>query len=230
MPVDLLTMVGRILLAAALGFVIGLERERHGRAAGLRTCMLVATAGALLMGLSLHMAEIFAAAGVDSAFRLDPGRLPSYAIAGMGFLGAGAIIQGRSTAVGVTTAAALWTCTGLGLAVGAGYYWPALTVAAVALFILTVLRRAAAYISHEQYVTLEVECHGGHSWEKVHALLDEYRATVRFAGREHCLGQDKINASFDLTIRSGKRWAQLLEKLEETPGVGCYSWQESKVP
>ena len=57
--VDETTMILRMLLASALGLLVGFERERHGRAAGLRTCMLVAMAGALLMSLSLHLAHLF---------------------------------------------------------------------------------------------------------------------------------------------------------------------------
>ena len=150
MDADQLIMIGRIVLAALLGLFIGLERERHGRAAGLRTCMLVAMAGALIMSLSLHLSQLFAPAGVNSMVRMDPGRLASYAIAGMGFLGAGAIIQGRSSARGVTTGAAMWTCTVLGLAVGAGLYLPAIVTVVLVLFALIFLRCQSLF---EQFTT-----------------------------------------------------------------------------
>jgi putative Mg2+ transporter-C (MgtC) family protein len=133
-------MILRILLAGILGLLVGLERERHGRPAGLRTCIMVSMAGALLMGLSLYLSFIFEGKGGDSPYRLDAGRLPSYAVAGMGFLGAGAIIQGKSSARGVTTAAALWTCTGVGLTVGAGLYLSALATVAIVLAVLNLMR------------------------------------------------------------------------------------------
>ena len=161
----------RILAASVLGFAIGLERERHSRAAGLRTCILVSMASALLMSLAVHMSQIFAHYGMNSIIRLDPGRLPSYAVAGMGFLGAGAIIQGRGTAQGATTAASLWTCTGLGLAVGAGLYLPAAFTTVLALATLTLLRRMESRIPKSQHVNLVVEVSGKEAESGVRELL-----------------------------------------------------------
>lgn len=228
--VDQWIVLGRILLAALLGFLIGMERERHGRAAGLRTCILVATAGALLMTLSLHLAQLFAPAGEASAFRLDPGRLPSYAIAGMGFLGAGAIIQGRSTAVGITTAAALWTSTGAGLAVGAGLYLPAFVTVAVALVALVLLPKVSHRLHQEQYVTLKVDCHDPAAQNGIRSLLNEYGVLVRFVGRERCLDSGNVTYNYDLTIHAGNQWSNMLDRLEGVPGVSCYTWSEYRVP
>ena len=231
MLVDEPTMILRILLAAGLGLLVGLERERHARAAGLRTCMLVTMAGALLMSLSLHLAHMFQPLGGESAFRLDPGRLPSYAIAGMGFLGAGAIIQGHLSARGVTTAAAMWTCTGVGLAVGAGLYLPALVAVALVLAALNLLRPLSHLIAHEQYVVLAVDGEHKEVNDEVRDLLARYKVVVLFAGRERCMlegGGVKFN--YSLIIPSGMRWNEMLERLEEIPGITCYSWTESKVP
>ncbi len=225
-----LVMVGRIFLAAGLGLLIGLERERHGRAAGLRTCMLVAAAGALLMSLSLHLSQIFAEFAIAGGIRLDPGRLPSYAVAGMGFLGAGAIIQGRSTAVGITTAAALWTCTGVGLAVGVGLYLPALATVGLALFALTVLRSLAGHIGHEQYVTLTVEMVRPGAEAELRALLGEFGVRINFAGRDRCLKDDTTQFRFSLAVRAGTQWGELLARLEALPGLTCYGWHQSEVP
>jgi len=228
--VDIITMCGRIVLAAALGLVVGWERERRGRAAGLRTCMLVALAGALIMSLSLHLSQLFAPAGVESMIRLDPSRLASYAIAGMGFLGAGAIIQGRRSARGVTTAAAMWSCTVVGLAVGAGLYAPALLTVALVLGVLIFLRRPAHNMRRDQYVTLEVEAATLAVREEVTRLCREHGAQVEFAGRERCLTADTVKLTYSLSIKAGAGWADFLAELEKVPGVTCYSWQESRVP
>lgn len=230
MDVDITTMTLRILLAAGLGLVVGLERERHGRAAGLRTCMLVAMAGALLMSLSLHLAQLFAAQAADSVVRLDPGRLPSYAIAGMGFLGAGAIIQGRRSARGVTTGAAMWLCTGIGLSVGAGLYLPALVTVALAIIALWCLRIPAQALRSYQFVRLEVEAHSPSVYNEVRDLLDSYRATTNFVGRQRCLETDEVTFSFSLVVRGGKKWKQFLADLDQVDGVKCYTWQEGDVP
>jgi putative Mg2+ transporter-C (MgtC) family protein len=223
-------MILRMLLASGLGLLVGFERERHGRAAGLRTCMLVAMAGALLMSLSLHLAQMFEASGTASAFRLDPGRIPSYAIAGMGFLGAGAIIQGSLSARGVTTAAAMWSCTGVGLAVGAGLYWPSLAAVALVLVALNLLRPLARLIPHEQYVILSVEATSPDIRQLLRDLLHEYGIKILFAGRERCLKTGVLQHKYSLLVPSGQQWNDMLLKLEALPGVSCYSWLEDKVP
>jgi putative Mg2+ transporter-C (MgtC) family protein len=228
--VDEPTMILRMLLAAALGLLVGFERERHGRAAGLRTCMLVAMAGALLMSLSLHLAQMFEAAGTASAYRLDPGRIPSYAIAGMGFLGAGAIIQGHLSARGVTTAAAMWSCTGVGLAVGAGLYWPSVAAVALVLVALNLLRPLARLIPHEQYVILTVEATNSEVRQQLRNLLSEYSIKILFAGRERCLRTGVVTHKYSLLVPSGQQWNDMLILLEQVPGVSCYSWLEDKVP
>jgi len=230
MHIDETTMVLRILLAGSLGLLVGLERERHGRAAGLRTCILVSLAGALLMCLSLYLCQIFEVEGGNSPYRLDAGRLPSYAIAGMGFLGAGAIIQGKSSARGVTTAAALWTSTGVGLAVGAGLYWPSLATVAMVLVVLNLMRPLDSLIRHSQYVTLTVEASDPEVRPFIRDLLEEYKVGILFVGRERCSPGHSVTFTFSLAIHSGNQWNGMLQKLERLPGVSCYSWTESKVP
>src|SRR5512142_385078 len=137
----------KLILAACVGGAIGFERETHGQAAGLRTNILVCVGACLMMMLSLEMEHIHRHLSVSqSVVRLDPGRIASYAIASMGFLGAGAIIKGRGSVRGLTTAAGLWVVTGMGLAVGAGYILQTLFATAlilVALYWLHPIREVA---------------------------------------------------------------------------------------
>jgi len=230
MMVDEWTMVWRILSAAGLGLIIGLDREIHGRAAGLRTCLLVAMSGALLMSLSLHLAQIFAAGADSSVVRLDPGRLPSYAIAGMGFLGAGAIIQGRLRSRGVTTGAAMWACTGIGLAVGAGLYIPAVATTVVTLVALKFLRDITRYMPREQNVMLRLELSDQGAEDQIRALLKEHKAHILFVGRERCLTDNSEEVEMSLSIRSGSGWRKMLEQMDQVKGVSCYSWKQAEVP
>jgi putative Mg2+ transporter-C (MgtC) family protein len=131
-PSDL-EMLGKLALAAFLGGLIGLERELHTQPAGLRTHMVVSLGACLIMLVSIFMWE-----HIDRQ-RADPGRLAAQVVAGIGFLGAGAILRFGVSVRGLTTAACLWTSAGIGLAVGAGY-WKAgvatalLTLVAVFLF------------------------------------------------------------------------------------------------
>ncbi len=222
-------MVARIALAGGLGFAVGLEREHHGRAAGLRTCVLVAMSGALLMILSLHLAALFGPAGSQSIIRLDPGRLASYAIAGMGFLGAGAIIKGRTSARGITTAAAMWASTGVGLAVGSGLYVPALAMTAGLLLVLWGLRRMARLIPHRQKVALLVRAASPSDYPAVKRFIEHHRAKLEFVGRQTFPDSDNIEFTFSLEILSGDKWGQFLDELAQVPGVLSYRWTEGEV-
>jgi putative Mg2+ transporter-C (MgtC) family protein len=127
-----LDIIGRIALSGLLGGLVGLERELHAQPAGLRTHMVVSIGASLLMLLSLNMAQYPGA---------DPGRIASQVVAGMGFLGAGAIIRFGFSVKGLTTAACLWAVAGIGLACGAGYITGALTATGFILVVIFVLDR-----------------------------------------------------------------------------------------
>src|ERR1041384_8355987 len=127
------TVVLRLLVAAVLGCLVGLERERLDRAAGLRTHALVAVGSALCM--------LVAAFGFSEIMRmpqvgLDPSRVAAQVVSGIGFLGAGTIIMQREIVRGLTTAASVWTVAGIGLAVGGGLYVAAGTATLLTLLIL----------------------------------------------------------------------------------------------
>lgn len=119
-----LGLLARLLLAAVLGGAIGLERELSGKPAGLRTNLLICVGAALLTDLSLSVAEAAnvenAAAGVP--FRADPSRIAAQIVSGIGFLGAGTIMQARGSVTGLTTAATLWVVAAIGMAVGSRSY------------------------------------------------------------------------------------------------------------
>ena len=109
----------RLLLAGALGSVIGIEREYRSKEAGYRTHFLVALGSALIMIVSQFGFADFA--GLPG-YRLDPARVAAQVVSGIGFIGAGTIIFQRSVVRGLTTAAGIWTTCGIGLAVGVGLY------------------------------------------------------------------------------------------------------------
>jgi putative Mg2+ transporter-C (MgtC) family protein len=126
----------RLLVAALLGGVIGMERETRGRAAGLRTHLLVASGSASIMIVALHLA-----AG---------------AITGIGFLGAGVIVKTGGRVHGLTTAASVWVVSAMGLAVGAGWYTMAVGVTAVALGALWGLGKVERYVPTHRFHRLTV--------------------------------------------------------------------------
>ncbi len=135
-PDTWLEILARLGAAAVLGGVIGWDREIKGRAAGLRTHMLVALGAAAFIVTGLQIIEGMA---VQSQVQFDPMRVVQGIAGGIGFLGAGAIIQSGGKVKGLTTAAGMWTCAAMGLAAGAGLYQTAFIVTALCLVILTVL-------------------------------------------------------------------------------------------
>lgn len=126
MPIEL-EIVLRLLLAAALGAVIGYQRERAAKPAGLRTHVLICLGAALFAIASTH--------GFGPG--ASPARIAAGVVTGIGFLGAGAIIQSREgIVVGLTTAATIWAVAAIGLAAGAGLYIVSVVSTAIALIVL----------------------------------------------------------------------------------------------
>jgi len=120
----------RLLTAAGLSAVLGLEREYHQKAAGLRTNMMIGIGSALFMAISLGFAG-------------DPGgatdRIAAQIVTGIGFLGAGAILRSSHSVHGLTTAATIWVNAAIGMAAGSGAYGAAVATTAVAIAVLVVL-------------------------------------------------------------------------------------------
>jgi len=124
----------RLVIATLLGGIIGIERETHSkRTAGFRTHLLVCVGSTLIMLTSLYMFDLY---GKSAA--VDPARIAAGVITGIGFLGAGTIIRSNVSVIGLTTAASLWTVSGIGLAVGCGFY--------IAAYLTTVIVLAALYL------------------------------------------------------------------------------------
>lgn len=135
--VNLVGATFKLLLSLVLGSVIGMERRRKGQIAGMRTFALICMGATLAMLVSIYIPQEYM--GLKNG---DPGRIAAQVISGIGFLGAGAIIQMKGSVKGLTTAAGIWMTAAIGLAVGAGMYL--ISVIAV-LFILFILAFAERY-------------------------------------------------------------------------------------
>lgn len=118
--------------AVFMGGAIGLERQIAGKPAGLRTNILICLGSALLMDLSIRLM------GADGRVG-DPARLAAQVITGIGFLGAGTIMQSKGTISGLTSAATIWAVAAIGLTIGAGFYVEGLGAGAMVLMVLLVL-------------------------------------------------------------------------------------------
>jgi putative Mg2+ transporter-C (MgtC) family protein len=133
-------LLGRILIGTALGALIGMERDLHGRPAGLRTHSIVALASATFMVVSTRFV-FFQHYGAGDLVEVDASRIAASVVSGIGFLGAGAILRTGITVRGLTTAATLWLVAAIGMAAGGAMYSVAIVVTILGLATLTLLRR-----------------------------------------------------------------------------------------
>jgi putative Mg2+ transporter-C (MgtC) family protein len=130
----------RLLLACALGGWIGLEREASGKPAGFRTNLIICLGAALVTEISLAVSQ-HAAAVEGQVVVSDPGRIAAQVVSGIGFLGAGTIIQSRGSVQGLTTAATLWVVAMIGIGVGAQAYVEVIVATLLVIMALRVLGR-----------------------------------------------------------------------------------------
>jgi putative Mg2+ transporter-C (MgtC) family protein len=146
----------KLILAALAGGAVGLEREKHGRPAGLRTHLLVALGACLMMIISEAFHLKYAGFDTQSSLRIDPGRTAAQIITGIGFLGAGVIIKEGITVRGLTTAASLWLVAGLGMAFGMGLFLPGAMATGLALLSLVFLKKLEPVINKDRYLDIAV--------------------------------------------------------------------------
>ena len=145
------SVAARILLATLIGGCIGSERGRHGRAAGLRTHILVCLGSTMTVMVGIYSVQILGLGG-------DPMRISAQVISGIGFLGAGTILtRGHFHITGLTTAAGLWTTACLGLAIGAGFYFGAIMAWIVMTLAITVFTRLERSVKQHHMDTFYVE-------------------------------------------------------------------------
>lgn len=158
--VNLAGAVAKLLLSMLLGAGIGMERRRKGQIAGLRTFALISMGATLAMLISIYIPQVYM--GLKNG---DPGRIAAQVVSGVGFLGAGAIIQMKGSVRGLTTAAGIWMTACIGLAVGAGMYLIAVIATLLIIFILVNIER--------------IELRHNFLWEskiirvKVHGIMDD---------------------------------------------------------
>ena len=141
----------RIFLATLIGGCIGSERGRHGRAAGLRTHILVCLGSTMTVMVGIYCVQVLGLGG-------DPLRISAQVVSGIGFLGAGTILtRGHFHITGLTTAAGLWTTACLGLAVGAGFYAGAIAAWLVMTLVITLFTRLERSVKQHHTDTFYVE-------------------------------------------------------------------------
>jgi len=213
-------LLGRLVLAALLGGMLGFEREIHGRPAGFRTHLLVALGACLMMMVSEFFYVRYHDLAATGAMRIDPGRVAAQIVTGIGFLGAGAIIKDGSAVRGLTTAACLWVAAGIGMSVGMGLYIPALAVTGLSVGVLMFLKRLEERLTRDCYGTLTVYCDADPA---VNRRLEDYLTEQGLRQLETATEKDKIASEvrYDFIVsRSGRMGgSRLVEDIADISGV-----------
>jgi putative Mg2+ transporter-C (MgtC) family protein len=224
----------RLLLAAVMGGVIGVNRGRLEWAAGLRTHMLVSVGAALAMIVS---AFGFADVLTRPDIVLDPSRIAAQVISGVGFLGAGTILflQREQVIRGLTTAAGLWAVSAIGLAAGSGMFLAATVATAVIWVILALLkpieRRFIQTRNRRPRVTARLG--GAPALAAVEEVLSRHHlATFKIILRRQDSGEDVVDILFERTVQA-EQLAALVDGLREVEGLRSVSYAaagKSRIP
>ncbi|MFP4354189.1 MAG: MgtC/SapB family protein [Phycisphaerae bacterium] len=210
----------RLLIAAVLGGILGAEREYHGRSAGFRTMMLVCLGSALAMVVSLNFERVYNTA-LDTNIRVDPARIAYSVMAGVGFLGAGSIIQSAGKVRGLTTAASLWCTAAIGLAVGFGMLIEAGTATAITLTSLWWLRGLDRRIPSRRQMTLTARFQldaepGDQALSEALAKLD---ARCHPAGLHHDLTNGIRTVRVEVEITNRRPIGHVIDAVKDLEGL-----------
>lgn len=196
MKIVIIQIVVRSLAAVLIGSLIGSERARHGRAAGMRTHILVCLGSCMTAMTSMYVAQTLGMCG-------DVFRIPAQVISGIGFLGAGMIIlKANNVITGLTTAAGVWTTATIGIAVGYGYYAGALIVTALFLITIILFAKFERHRKSAEVIYIELD-----NLYKVNATLSELEKYIPesftyqiFAPKSNQSGNVGINVVIDRRI------------------------------
>jgi putative Mg2+ transporter-C (MgtC) family protein len=214
-------MIARIAAGAALGGVIGYERDRHGRPVGLRTHLIVALAASTFMVISSQFVY-WQHYSHDDLVNVDTSRIAASVVSAVGFLAGGAILRTGTTVQGLTTAAGLWLVTAIGMCSGAGMFLEALIVTIFGLVALSGLRRFEDKNDH--LVRRRVSVVLGEDANGVTAVVEALRAlgaSVSDVDYERRLDDEKkhIVTTFDVEFPDTLSIPKMIDAVETVRGV-----------
>ena len=193
--------VVRLLVAMLLGGLVGMERQTRGRAAGLRTNILVCLGSAAII-VAFQKLSLEFSMGAESAIRMDPARAAAGVITGIGFLGAGTIVKSKDFVRGLTTAASIWVVSAIGVTVGLGEYVIAVVSTLLVLTALYVLHRLP--IKGDHYFPLQLKWTG--DLELLTEVTDQiYQDGIKIKNRSVVRQPKSGSCSATLVLRMRKK-------------------------
>ncbi len=213
-----------LLLALVLGGAIGLERELHGRAAGLRTHVLVCLTSTVLVLASREVSQL---PGSTINIVFDPQRLAAGIVTGIGFLGAAAVIRSGDMVRGVTTGACVWSVAGLGIVIGGGSYGLAVLATLLILGVVIVLDWLTGGLSPIIYRRIVVRGPGvmlADVSKEATEILEARRIRVQDASGRQTSGSEPFKLVFHVRCRHRQQAPEVLEAIAEVKGVASVEW------
>lgn len=224
---DIVTVFGKLFIAAVLGGLIGWERERRGRPAGLRTHLLVCVGVALMMLVSEYIFVSYQDYKSDSILRIDPARIAAQVVTGIGFLGAGTIIRFRASVRGLTTAASLWVAAGIGLAVGSGFILPAVFTTVIAIATLILIPFVERGIKRDEYRTIKILTTGQeHFFDNIKTILDENAIILQNYKFEKNFQKNEISYDINVRFRDEKMLVFASDSITKTiKNIKSFGWE-----
>lgn len=213
----------RVVLAAVCGLLIGVERESRMKDAGVRTHLVVALSAALMMVVSKYgffdVVTMLTDAGYAEAVKLDPSRVASGIVTGIGFIGTGIIFVRNNQAVsGLTTAAGLWATVGVGMALGSGLYFMGISVTLLVLLCQTVLHKNSFFIRNGTHlVVLTAENRPGIIAEIRDKITEKGAKILSF--RTVCNAQQKVEIELGLRLPKKTTPIVFCAELQKDPDI-----------
>lgn len=213
----------RLLASLLAGGFIGLERERRRQPAGLRTHILISVGSTLLMLLSIYLPRRFA--GADGG---DPARIAAQVVSGIGFLGAGAILKMGNNVKGLTTAASIWVSAGVGLALGAGLFLPALMAVIIIIFTLFVLNLIERRLFPPERIKRLALCFdaGQVDSKRIRKLLTGYGIAIQSFDVVQSIKEKKSRATLEIRLPLDIGLTQLYKDLRELQDISKIKMDE----
>jgi len=214
-----------VLVAIVVGSAVGLERQFHGRPAGLRTHVLVCLSATLLIHASRNLPQL--TGDVAEGLVFDPNRLAAGIVTGVGFLGAAAVIRSGDIVRGITTGACLWAVACLGVVVGQGHYAIALGGAFTMWTVLVLFDHLFSWISPVIYRKLVVHGHHG-DLEDIREAATGLLTQVGVVVQDITCRLEPAAGTFDLTLhvrgRSNLVATELVDRVVRLSGVQAAEW------
>lgn len=223
-----LEILVRLALTIVAAGLIGLDRTVHGRAAGLRTTLLVALAASLAMILANSLLNV-TGKQPDAFSMMDVMRLPLGILTGIGFIGAGAIFRNDVLVVGVTTAATLWFATVMGLCFGAGAIFLGCVALLLGLFVLSGLKRIEDHICKDRLAKLDLSGEDNLTDELIREILRSVDVRITDCSIMVDKTRRRTHLSYELEWRGHVGAAdhvspQFLQQIANRPEVTAFTW------